>query len=83
MFSKVKAAAISAALAIIAAVVTWAAGYDWAQLGPWAPIIAAAIPVGAAYLKKELAGYGSGVPVPEDEIPGGEPLPTGADLEAP
>lgn len=81
MFSKVKAAGIAAALAIIAAVVSWAAGYDWDQIGPWGAVAAAAIPVLAAYAKRELEGYGAGVPVPEDEIPGGEPLPTGGDAE--
>lgn len=81
LFTKVKAAAIAAALVILAALATWAADFDWGTLGPWGPILAAVIPAGVAYAVRELRGYGAGVPAPEDTIPGGQPLPTGAEGE--
>ena len=78
MFTKVLAALIAAGVVCLGALGAWAADYDWSQLGGFGPVIGAALPVLAAYFVKELRGYGSGVPVLDDQIPGGAPLPTGA-----
>lgn len=78
LFTKVRAALIAAGIVILGAVVAWAAEFDWDTLGPLGPIVATVVPVVVAYVVRELRGYGSGVPRPEDELPGGEPLPTGA-----
>jgi len=80
MFDKVKAALIAAALAGLAGLGSWAAGFDWSSIDPrWGTPAGAFVAAGIAYAVKELAGYGSGVPVPDDEIPGGGVLPSGGD----
>ena len=62
MFTKVKAAALSALVVVIAALAGWAGDFDWSSLGAWGPIIGSVIPVVLAWLVKETKGYGSGVP---------------------
>ena len=78
MFDKVKVVILGFGVASLAGGAGYIADVDFAEFGTFGPAAGLAIGAGLAYLKKELTGYGGGVPVPEDEIPGGEPLPTGA-----
>lgn len=79
MFRKVKAAIAAATLAALAGVGGYLADLDWGQFGSFGPAAGSIVTAAVAYAARELTGYGSGVPVPEDEIPGGAPLPTGVD----
>lgn len=78
MFDKIKAALVGLGLALIAAAASYFADLDWGQYGAFGAPVGAAVAVVFAYIKKETAGYGAGVPKPSDAIPGGQPLPTGA-----
>lgn len=62
MFTKVKAALVSAVLVMLAALAGWVADFDWSSLGAWGPVTGTAIPVAIAYLVRETKGYGAGVP---------------------
>lgn len=72
MFTKVLAALIAAGVVALGAVGAWIGDYNWAELGPWGPIIGAALPVLVAYLVKELRGYGQGIVVRDEPTPPGQ-----------
>ena len=81
MFDKVKIILIGFGLAALAGGAGYIGEVDFEQFGTFGPALGLALGAALAYFRRELTGYGSGVPVPEDEIPGGEPLPTGADKD--
>lgn len=82
MFDKVKAALIAvgfiAAIAALSAVGEYVADVDWSFAGPFASGLAALVGAGitalVAYLRREQTGYGAGVPMEPEEIPGGMPV---------
>ena len=77
MFDKIRNALIAAALAALAGLGSWAAGFDWSSVDPrWGLPAGAFVTALVGWLTKELRGYGGGVPVLDDEIPGGERLPS-------
>lgn len=86
MFDKIKVIGIGFAGAVAVGATTAAVEYageaDWDGLGAFGPGLGLVIGSGLSwllgYVKKETSGYGVGVPELDDEIPGGEPLPTGA-----
>ena len=82
MFDKVKILLIGFGVAAIGGGAGYVAEVDFSQLGTFGPAAGLAIGAALAYFKRERTGYGNGVPVPEDEIPGGWPRPSGADIEA-
>ena len=77
IFDKVKAALIAAVVAAIVAIAALPVD-NWSWKSVLAVALTAAAPVLAAYLKTERNGYGIAPLKPEDTIPGGQPLPTGA-----
>lgn len=79
LFDKVKIVVIGFAIAALAGGASYAADIDYTQFGAFGPAIGLAIGALLAYFKKELTGYGNGVPIPEDAIPGGAPLPSGGE----
>ena len=66
MFDKIKAALIAAVLIGAAAALDYFANDQGVidALGPFAPILAAAVPFIAGYLRPERYGYGRGVQKP-------------------
>lgn len=80
LFDKIKAALVGVALAAVAGATSYLADFDWSAIDPrWGVPVGGLIVAGLGMLKKELTGYGAGVPKPSDAIPGGQPLPTGGE----
>ena len=84
LFDKIKVMLLGVAGAAVAGAASYLTDYDWSAIDPrWGVPVGALVVTGFGVLKKELTGYGAGVPKPSDAIPGGSPLPTGAIDEMP
>ena len=80
VFDKIKAIALGTAAASVAGGGSYLAEVDWTAVDPrWGIPVGGLILTGVGMLKKELTGYGAGVPKLSDQIPGGQPLPSGGE----
>lgn len=89
MFDKVKELGkgfmAAATVGATAGVLEYSDTVDWDGFGLYGPAAALIVGTGGqwflGWFKKETRGYGAGVQKPSDQIPGGQPLPTGASSE--
>lgn len=78
-FDKIKAVLLGVAAAALAGAISYLTDFDWSAIDPrWGVPVGGLVMAGLGILRKELTGYGAGVPKPDDAIPGGSPLPTGS-----
>lgn len=78
LFDKLKVILLGVAAAAVAGALSYLADFDWSAVDPrWGVPAGGLIVTALGVLKKELTGYGAGVPKPSDAIPGGQPLPGG------